>query len=85
LHKQAQYNILSSLYILLVVLAAVTVLPYSGSRPNLLGYRSICGFVPLSTLILLGAAIFARLLRDPNYRAPTAPGASPSVSKKLKL
>jgi hypothetical protein len=50
---------------LMVVAALVTILPYPGaSKANLLGYKSLCAFVPLSTLILLGVAGFVRIFRD---------------------
>ena len=63
-----RYVILSALSILLLTLAVITVLPYSGLHFNLLGYRSICGFVPLSTLVLLGAAGLIRIVRDMEFR-----------------
>jgi hypothetical protein len=63
-----RYVVLAALSILLLVLAAITVLPYSGSHFNLLGYRSICSFVPLSTLILLAAAGLVRIVRDMEFR-----------------
>lgn len=63
--KQPYYRILSALAILLVVSAAVTLLPYpAASKTNLLGYKSLCAFVPLSTLVLLGGAGFLRIFRD---------------------
>lgn len=45
-------------------LAALTLLPFSRSHTNLIGYHSLCAFVPLSTLILLGLAAFFRMCRD---------------------
>ena len=67
--KQPQYKILSGLAILMVVAALFTILPYpAASKVNLLGYKSLCAFVPLSTLILLGGAGFVRILRDVNSR-----------------
>jgi hypothetical protein len=63
-----RYGILSALSSALLALAAITVLPYSGSHLNLLGYRSVCGFVPLSTLTLLGAAGLVRIVRDMEFR-----------------
>ncbi len=66
--KQPQYTMLSWLAILLVVSALLTILPYpAASKANLLGYKSLCAFVPLSTLILLGAAAFIRIFRDAQY------------------
>ncbi len=57
--------LLLGLTVLLVALAVLTTLPFPSSRPNLLGYRSLCAFVPLSTLILLGVAGFVLVLRSP--------------------
>jgi hypothetical protein len=63
--KQPHYKILSGLAILLLICALLTILPYpAASKPNLLGYKSLCAFAPLSTLILLGAAGFVRIFRD---------------------
>jgi ABC-type dipeptide/oligopeptide/nickel transport system permease component len=68
--RQPYYKILSGLTLLLVVGAALTVLPYSAaSKGNLLGYKSLCAFVPLSTLVLLGAAAFVRIFRDTQYKS----------------
>jgi len=67
--KQPQYRILSGLAILLVVSALLTILPHAAaSKANLLGYKSLCAFVPLSTLILLGAAGFVCIFRDTQYK-----------------
>jgi hypothetical protein len=68
MNKQPHYAIWSGLTVLLVVLAALTILPFPDSRPNLVGYRSLCAFVPMSTLILLGVAAFARMYRDTQYK-----------------
>jgi hypothetical protein len=63
--RQPYDKILSGLAILMVVAALFTLLPYPGaSKANLLGYKSLCAFVPLSTLILLGVAGFVRIFRD---------------------
>jgi len=66
--KGSRYVALSALSVLLAALAGITILPYSGSHLNMLGYHSICGFVPLSTLTLLGAAVVVRVLRDMEFR-----------------
>ena len=63
-----RHGVLSAVSILLLALAGITVLPYSGSHLNLLGYHSICGFVPLSTLTLLGAAGLVRIVRGMGFR-----------------
>jgi hypothetical protein len=44
-------------------LAAVTLLPLSGSKVNDLGYGSLCTFVPWSTLTLLLAAAVIGAIR----------------------
>ena len=68
--KHPQYTMLSWLTILLVVSALLTILPYpAASKVNLLGYRSLCAFVPLSTIILLGVAGFVRIFRDTQYKS----------------
>ena len=68
--KQPQYTMLSWLTILLVISALLTILPYpAASKVNLLGYRSLCAFVPLSTIILLGVAGFVRIFRDTQYKS----------------
>jgi hypothetical protein len=67
---QPQFRILSALAGLLVASAALTILPYPGaSKANLLGYKSLCAFVPLSTLILLGVAGFVRIFRDAQFKS----------------
>jgi len=66
--KQPQYSILTGLTFLLTVLAALTVLPFRASKPDLLGLHTLCAFVPLSTIILLGLALFSRIMRDNLYK-----------------
>ena len=59
---------MSSLSVVLLGLAILTLVPRQTSPPNLLGYHSLCAFVPVSTLILLGLAGFVRALRNTLYR-----------------
>ena len=82
--KQPQYKILSGLAILMVVSALLTLLPHpAASKANLLGYKSLCAFVPLSTLILLGAAGFVRIFRDTQYRTKEIQSeGSPSIDER---
>jgi len=47
---------LDVLIFFLIGLAAVTLLPFSASKTNDLGYSSLCTFVPWSTFALLLAA-----------------------------
>ncbi len=73
--RQPHYRILSGLAILLAVSAALTLLPFpTASKANLLGYKSLCAFVPLSTLILLGAAGFVRIFRDIQFKTKQSEG-----------
>ncbi|HEV2492532.1 MAG TPA: hypothetical protein VG204_05610 [Terriglobia bacterium] len=65
--KQPHSTILLVLAILAVALATLTVLPFPSSHTNLIGYHSLCAFVPLSTLILLGAAGFLAVMRSTLY------------------
>ena len=66
--KEPHYSLLSGLSALLLGLAILTILPRPQSNPNLLGYHSICAFVPVSTLILLGLAGFVRTMRNTLYK-----------------
>ena len=59
---------MSSLSVVLLGLAILTLVPRQTSPPNLLGYHTLCAFVPVSTLILLGLAGFVRALRNTLYR-----------------
>ena len=54
--KDVRNTLLLALIIVLVGLAAFTLLPFSASKPNDLGYFSVCSFVPWSTAALLSVA-----------------------------
>ena len=56
--------VLLALVIVLAGLAVVTVVPYSATRVNDLGYYSICSFTPWSALSLLLAAGVIWAVRD---------------------
>jgi hypothetical protein len=56
---------------LAVMLAVVTIIPRAASDPDLLGFRTVCAFVPVSTVLLLGLALFFRMLRDSIDRSPS--------------
>lgn len=43
--------------IVFIILALLTLLPWGASRPNYLGYYSICSFTPISTIILFLIAL----------------------------
>lgn len=51
----------------LTIASAATLLPHPASHPDLLGYRTLCAFVPVSTVSLLVLAGIARMLRDSLY------------------
>jgi len=54
--KDIRNALLMALVIVLVGLAVFTLLPFSASKANDLGYVSTCSFAPWSTLVLLLAA-----------------------------
>ena len=56
--KDISNTMLLALVIVLVGLAVFTLLPFSASKPNDLGYVSTCPFAPWSSLtLLLGAGV----------------------------
>lgn len=61
--RQQLSTLLLALSLLLLVLAAVTLLPYTSPRPNDLGYHSLCPFAPYSTGALLLTAGLASIVR----------------------
>ena len=62
--KEKLLNIISAIAALFVVLALVTLVPYStGNIKSDLGYNSLCPFAPWSTLTLLAGAGFSWLVR----------------------
>lgn len=40
----------------------ITMIPAEASKPNQMGYYSVCAFAPYSTLILLGLSILGFIL-----------------------
>jgi len=62
--RQQLSALLVAVAILLIVLAAVTLVPYASPRINDLGYRSLCPFAPYSSATLLLAAGLAGLVRS---------------------
>ncbi len=57
MNKDILVRLLLILAIALVVAAALTLVPYAGaSKPNIMGFKSLCTFTPASTAILLLAA-----------------------------
>ena len=56
-------SLLYAVAILLVVLAGVTVVPFSTPMVSDLGYHTVCPFAPWSTLTLLFLAYLAWVVR----------------------
>jgi hypothetical protein len=54
--KQPGYTILLGLSIASTLAAAITALPVAAPRANVLGYASVCSWMPWSTLLLLAVA-----------------------------
>jgi hypothetical protein len=61
--RQQLSTLLYATAILLVVLAGVTLLPYSSKSINDLGYHSLCPFAPYSSGSLLLVAGLASIVR----------------------
>ena len=45
-----------------LVLAIITLLPAEASKPNLLGYYSVCSWAPNSTILLIVAAVISLII-----------------------
>lgn len=56
--------LLTTLRNVLMVLAVITVMPRPASDPDLLGFHTVCAFVPVSTLFLLALAGIVQMLRN---------------------
>lgn len=56
-------NALFGIAITLVIIALLTLIPFSAAKMNDLGYHSICPFAPWSTLALLFVAGVAWMIR----------------------
>ena len=65
---EPQFSVLTALSLLLAGLSVLTLVPRAASKPDLLGFHTLCAFAPASTLILLALAGFARAMRDTVYR-----------------
>jgi hypothetical protein len=66
--REPQYSLLTGSFVLLLGLGALTIIPHSESGPNMLGYHTLCSFAPVSTIVLLALAGFARVMRDVVYK-----------------
>jgi hypothetical protein len=69
--REPQYSLLTASIVLLLGLAALTLIPHADSSPDLVGFHTLCSFAPASTLILLALAGFARVMRDAVYKSGT--------------
>ena len=57
MNKKTVSNILVTVCAALVVGAVITLVPFAGaSKQNIAGYRSLCTFSPVSTVIMLFAS-----------------------------
>jgi hypothetical protein len=56
--------LLTTLRNVLILLAVITVLPRPASDPDLLGYHTVCAFVPVSTIFLIGLAGITQLFHN---------------------
>jgi len=52
-------NKLTALGLVLILLGIITILPAPASKPNLMGFTSVCSFAPNSTVILVAPGIIA--------------------------
>ena len=66
--REPQYSLLTASFVLLLGLAALTLIPHAESSPDMLGYHTLCSFAPVSTIVLLALGGFARVMRDVVYR-----------------
>ena len=74
--KKPGYRALLALTVLLTLAALVTVMPNAAaSKPSLLGYKSICSFAPVATVVLLIAAGLVCVIRRRLFTAPDQPPA----------
>ena len=71
--QEPQFSILTVVALVLAGLALVTLLPRPASKPDLLGFRTVCAFAPVSTLILVGLAGFTWVMRDVHYKHDDRP------------
>ena len=62
--RQNLSTLLFAASILLAVLAAVTLVPYSSPMISDLGYHTLCPFAPWSTLTLLFLSGLSRVMRQ---------------------
>jgi FtsH-binding integral membrane protein len=52
--NKMKMRVLRGLSLVFVLMAAATVIPFGGARePSILGYRALCPFMPVSTVISL--------------------------------
>jgi hypothetical protein len=62
--RQTLSSLLLAASVLLLVLAAVTLIPHSNNMVSDLGYHTLCPFAPWSTLTLLFLAWLGWVLRQ---------------------
>lgn len=72
--------VLSAMSRIFLILAFFTILPFRGSQPDLLGYHTLCAFVPVSTLTLLALSGITRMARGSLDERPRSSGPAPTFS-----
>lgn len=67
-NKKRWAGVLRVIAVMLAVGAVVTLIPHSAaSKPNMIGYKSLCTFAPVSTVIMLFAANFIWGIRKKKF------------------
>lgn len=63
------YFVSLTITIISTSLAVITIIPWSmASYSNLIGYKSICSFTPISTLLLIAIAGSSCLIRSKKFK-----------------
>ncbi len=67
--KQPGYTILILLTVLIVVLAILTMIPFdSASKVSFMGYKALCSFTPISSLLLILLAGVVCKIRSKKFK-----------------
>jgi hypothetical protein len=63
MRRQPLYSIMLGVTIAFTVAALLTLVPFASSAKSLLGYRALCSFAPVSTILLAILAGFTCAIR----------------------
>jgi hypothetical protein len=66
--KQPGYGVLLALTITLTALAVLTAVPVAAARLNVLGYGSLCPWMPWSTLVLVALTATSCKVRSKAFK-----------------